>query len=331
MSEVLDQSEVDALLAAVDKGELGAEESAGTPSAGPKTQVYDFKRPERVSKDQLRTLGALHETFARNVAANLSSVMRHVVDTELADVEQLTYSEFVLSLPNPTCLMVLSAKPLEGSMVLEINPSVLFPVVDRLLGGTGEDTTVPERPCTDIETRLGVKLVTPLLQLLKEMWSSIKTIDFAVEEVESNPQLLQVAPPHDPVVLVSFRVTMGEAHGLINLCIPYATIEPIMGQFSTQNWFAAARKADHETNLTQITRSLAEAELDVVADLALTQITVRELLELEVGDLLKTDVAVDQEATVFVEGKPKFKGRPGRNRRNKAVLITRGIEPGKTR
>jgi len=333
MSDVLDQGEVDALLQAVDKGDIEIDETTASAggTAGVGAQVYDFKRPERVSKDQLRTLAALHETFARNVAASLSSVMRRVVETDLSSVEQLTYSEFILSLPNPTCLMVLSAKPLEGSMVLEINPSVVFPIVDRLLGGTGESGILPERPLTDIESRLIVKVAAPLLDLLKEMWGNIKTIDFAVTDVQTNPQLLQVAPPHDPVVLVSFQVTMGDASGLINLCIPYATIEPIMGQFTTQNWFAAARKPSQETNLTQITRSLSEANLDVVADLAVTQITVRELLELEVGDLIKTDASVDSEATIYVEGKPKFKGRPGRNRRNKALAITRAIEPGKTR
>jgi flagellar motor switch protein FliM len=227
--------------------------------------------------------------------------------------------------------MVLSAKPLEGSMVLEINPSIAFPIIDRLLGGSGEDVVAPERPLTDIENRLVAKIVQPLLNLLKEMWSNIKNIDFAIADIQSNPQLLQVAPPHDPVVMVSFRLRMSDASGLMSLCIPYATIEPIMSKFTTQNWFAASRKADRETNLTQITRSLAEADLNVVADLAVTQITVRELLDLEVGDLLKTDASMDSEAIIYVEGKPKFKGRPGRNRRNKAVLITRPIEPGKTK
>jgi flagellar motor switch protein FliM len=132
------------------------------------------------------------------------------------------------------------------------------------------------------------------------------------------------------VVLVKFRVTLGEASGLVNLCLPYATIEPIMGLFTTSHWFAASRRAGHETNVTQVTKSLAEASLDVAADLAVTQITVRELLELEVGDLIRTEADVDSEATVYVEGKPKFKGKPGRNRRSKAVLITRVIEPGKT-
>lgn len=331
MSDVLDQNEVDALLQAVDTGEIEIDTPASGTGNDQRVQVYDFKRPERVSKDQLRTLAALHETFARNVAANLSSVMRRVVETALSSVEQLTYSEFILSVPNPTCLLVLSAKPLEGNMVLEINPSIIFPIVDRLLGGTGDDLIVPERPLTDIENRLATKLVAPLLQLLKEMWSKIRNIDLAVTDVQSNPQLLQVAPPHDPVLIVSFQITMGESAGLMNLCIPYATIEPIMGDLTTQNWFAASRKAHQDANLTQITRSLAEADLEVAADLAETHITVRELLELDVGDLLKTDASVDSEATVYVEGKPKFKGRPGRNRRNKAVLITRAIEPGKTR
>ncbi len=331
MSDVLDQGEVDALLKAVDDGEIEIDSPGPAARGDAHVQIYDFKRPERVSKDQLRTLAALHATVARNFAAQLSSAMRHTVETELASVEQLTYSEFILSLPNPTCLMLLSAKPLEGSMVLEINPSIIFPIVDRLLGGTGEDTIIPERPPTDIENRLAVKVIEPLLSLLKEMWSNIETIEFAVTDIQSNPQLLQVAPPHDPVIVVSFRVTMGEAAGLINLCIPYSTIEPIMGQFSVHNWFAVARKAGQETNVTQITRSLSEADLEVVADLAVTNITVKELLELEVGDLLKTDASVDSETTVYVEGKPKFKGHPGRNRHNKAVLITRAVEPGKTR
>lgn len=331
MSDILDQNEVDALLAAVDKGDLNVEEPTSRVTEGHRLQVYDFKRPERVSKDQLRTLAALHETFARNIAARLSSMMRHVVDTELSSVEQLTYSEFILSLPNPTCLMVLSAKPLEGSMVLELNPGIIFPTVDRMLGGTCDETVIPDRPMTDIENRLAARIVTPLLSLLKEMWSNIKSIDFDILDVQSNPQLLQVTPPHDPVVLVSFQITMGEASGLMNLCIPFSTIEPIMSKFTTQNWFAASKKIDHEASQTQITHSLSDAELDVVVDLAETQISVRELLDLAVGDVLKTDHRTDAEALVYVEGRPKFKGKLGRFRRNKAVLVTRDLGAGKAR
>jgi len=331
MSDTLDRKEIDALLAAVDKGEIALDVSTPATKRDAAVKLYDFKRPERVGKEQLRTIAVLHETFARNAAANLTAVMRRSVETRLSSVEQLTYSEFILSLASPTCLVVLSAKPLEGKLVLEMNPGMVFPMLDRLVGGTGEGTLLPDRPLTDIENRLVVKLVTPLLALLKETWSHVKGIDFAVTEVQSNPQLLQVAPPHDPMVVVRFQLTMGEASSRASLCIPYATIEPIMDLFTTQQWFGGARKTGTEASFTRIARSLAEAELEVTADLTTTQITVRELLELNPGDLVRTDAAVDSEATLSVEGRPKFKGQPGRNRRNKAVLVTRVIEPGKTK
>jgi len=163
------------------------------------------------------------------------------------------------------------------------------------------------------------------------MWGSVQAIDFAVKELQANPQLLQAAAPHDPVVVVSFQVTMGEATGPMNLCIPYAAIEPVMGRFAPENWLAPTRKVNTDANVTRIAHALSEAELEVTADLAETQITVKELLDLQVGDLIKTDASVDSEATVYVEGKPKFKGRPGRNGRRKAALVSRAIEPGKTR
>jgi flagellar motor switch protein FliM len=330
MSDMLGQSEVEALLAAVDKGDIKEPAAAAMPRGKGEVEIYDFKRPDRVSKDQLRTLAALHETFARNLAANLSSTMRRVVEAQLSTVEQLSYTEFVMSLPNPTCLMLLSAKPLEGSMVFEVHPSIIFPMIDRLLGGAGDVTVIPDRPLTEIENRLAIRIINPLLTLLRDMWNNIKAIDFAVSDTQSNPQLLQVAPPHDPVVLAVIQLTMGDAQGLMNLCIPYSTIEPIMAKFTTQNWFAASKKVDRETNLTQITRSLSEARLEVIADLATTAITMRELLDLEVGDVIRTDHPSDAEVTVYVEGKPKFRGRPGRCRRNKAISVVRIIEPGKT-
>lgn len=328
MSDILNQNEVDALLAAVDKGNVEVElEVPETHRKG--VSVYDFKRPERVSKDQLRALTALHESFARNVSANLSSTMRTVVEVTVASVEQLTYSEFILSLPNPTGLAVLSASPLEGRMILEVNPAIVYPILDRMLGGGQSEVVIPDRPMTDIEQRLTTKVVSQNLPLLSEMWSNIKKITFAVVDTETNPQLVQLVPPHEAVILVTFQITMGEHSGMMNLCIPFTVIEPIMGQFSTQNWFAVTRKAPDQANVVLMTRSLSQASLETVAELARTTITVRELLGLEVGDVIKTEQASDGEVTLYVEGKPKFLGRPGRVRRNKAVEVTRPVPPGK--
>ncbi len=324
MSDVLEQNEVDALLAAVDSGAVAddaSESTSATVEAG--ISVYDFARPERVSKDQLRAITALHEGFARNFSANLSGSMRTVVEVSVASVEQLNYSEFILGLPNPTALAILSASPLHGDFIFEINPGIVYPIIDRTLGGSQEEVAIPERPLTDIEQRLTRRLISQNLSLLEEMWSDIQEIKFAVTEIESNPQLVQLVPPHEAVIVVTFEVTLGDNSGTMNLCLPYSTIEPIMGQFSTQNWFAMTRKEADDTHVTRMTRVLSGAKLEIVAYLAETTITVRELLDLQVGDVIKTNQPADGEVIICVEGKSKFKGRPGRIRRNKAIEITR--------
>ena len=206
-----------------------------------------------------------------------------------------------------------------------MNPGIVYPIIDRLLGGNQEEVAIPDRPPTDIEQRLARRIINQSLPLLQETWGSIHTIDFAVTEVESNPQLVQLVPPHEAVILVTFEITLGENAGAMNLCIPYSAIEPIMGQFSTQNWFAMARKEADDTHVLRMTRVLNPAKVDVVAYLADTTITVRELLELQVGDVIKTNKPADGEVTLCVRDKAKFKGQPGRVRRNKAVEITRRL------
>jgi len=171
MSDILEPKEIDALLAAVDQGRINTSSSAPGVKREPTTEPYDFKRPERVGKDQLRTIAALHEAFARSAAANLGSVMRRPVEVRLSSVEQVTLSEFLQSPAKGTCLVVLSAKPLEGKCLLAIDPGLVYPMLDRLVGGTGEGLVVPDRPLTDIESRLVVKIATGLAPLLKEAWS----------------------------------------------------------------------------------------------------------------------------------------------------------------
>ncbi len=324
MSEILNQNEIDALLSAVTKG--GMKPSA--PSArDEEPQGYDFSRPERIGRERLRVLTAIYEAFARNAAAHLTGVLRRTVEARLVSVEQSTFGDFA-GTPGPRCLVILSAAPLPGSPILEIDPAVVFPFIDRVLGGTGDAAPIPERPITDIEGRIVQKLVTPVLGLLKEACGPGEPVEFAAVEVRTSAQLLQSAGPHDPLVLATFDVRMGEAGGCIRLATPCATTEPLLGRFGIGVSGASGRA---EPAPERVEHSLAEAPLEVVADLATTQITVRELMDLETGDLLKTDAGADSDATVYVEGIPKFKGKPGRNRRNKAILVSRPIEPGKTR
>src|SRR5881394_1468136 len=205
MTDVLDQSEVDALLAAVEGGAM-QQETAPTVFGRSGRQrvdvhVYDFKRPERVSKDQMRALEALHEGFGRNFGAALSGYLRTIVEVNVANIEQLTFSEFIHALPNPTCFNLMQAKPLDGQMCLEISPLIIYPIIDRLLGGTNAELFIPQRPMTLIETRLIGKVTTRGLTALGEAWQSIKAINFEITATESNPQLVQIVPPNEVVVV----------------------------------------------------------------------------------------------------------------------------------
>ena len=203
MPEVLNQGEVDALLEAIGSGEVGAEGTdsggvfvaTGQPRENVEIRAYDFKRPERVSKDQIRSLEQLHEGFARNFGASLSGFLRTIVEVRVANIEQLTYGEFIQALPNPTCFNLLSCSPLEGQMCLEISPLIIYPIIDRLLGGSNAELFIPQRPLTSIEQRLVSKITDRAMSAMTEAWEGIERVDFALEQSESNPQLVVWSHP----------------------------------------------------------------------------------------------------------------------------------------
>jgi flagellar motor switch protein FliM len=333
MAEVLDQSEVDALLAAVDGGALREEPAATIFSRTNRLQEievrsYDFKRPERVSKDQMRALEALHEGFARNFGAALSGYLRTIVEVSVANIEQLTFSEFIHALPNPTCFNLLSAKPLDGQLCLEISPLIIFPIIDRLLGGSSADLFIPQRPLTTIEWRLVKRLTDRALQNLSEGWSNITAVNFDLTETESNPQLVQIVPPNEVVVVIGFEIKMGNRAGTMSLCIPYNVIEPVMSKLSQQSWFTYTKKAGSDVHLKAMQKNLGGAPLMVKTLLGHTTITVEELLNLAVGDILPLEKAASGEMIVQIEGKNKFAGAIGQYKGKRAVRIQRKIAQG---
>jgi len=326
--EVLSQNEVDALLSAVSEVSVDLASDAQQ-SAARDISIYDFKRPERVSKDQMRALETHHEVMARNLAATLSGFLRTIADCKLTTVEQLTYSEFVMSLPNPTCFNVMSAQPLEGKVVLEINPSIVFPILDMLLGGTPNSGSVLEREMTDIEAKLFGQINERILGHLRETWAPIKMLDFQIVQTESNPQLLPIVAPNEVVVLISLEIRIGEVAGMMNLCIPYPVIEPVMSAFSTvQSWYTQTGKSEQVAEATDyLQASLKTAVLDVVGYLAETEISVRELLELKPGQVLTTEKPVSSPLMMTVAGKPKFLGKAGTYRGKKAFQVIRPARP----
>jgi flagellar motor switch protein FliM len=332
--DVLTQAEVEGLLSAMGGG--GSEGAAPVPvtklSAGgsggvlpprPREKVvaYDFKRPERVGKEQIRALQTLHEGFGRNFAAGLSAMLRSMIEVKLAGVDQLTFSEFIFSLENPTCFNLLSAEPLEGNLILEINPSILYPIIDRLLGGGRESGPLARRPLTEIELRLVSRINDLFLRELAVAWQNVLELHPKVERVESNPQLVQIVPPNEVVVLISFDLALGDMRGMVNLCIPYNSIERISGKLSANSWVAYGRRQATPETVAAITRNLRSATVELKVRLARTRITTGELVNLRVGDVVTTQKDMRSPLLVTVQGVPKFRASPGALKGRKAIRI----------
>lgn len=289
--------------------------------------AYDFKRPERVGKEQMRALQSLHEGFARNFGASASALLRTMVESKLISVDQLTYSEFVYSLEIPTCFNLLRPAPLEGNWILDFSPSILFPIIDRMLGGSASTDSALKRPLSDIELRLTSRITQTFLRELAEAWSNTITIDFELQRVESNPQLVQIVPPNEVVILVSFEITMGKARGMVNLCVPFNTIERIGSKLSNNSWVGYASSRANDGSRKQLSELLGESRVELVATVAQSTIKAIDLLNLQVGDIITTEKDTRVPIEIEVEGVGKFLGKPGAFKGKKAAEITGVIEP----
>jgi flagellar motor switch protein FliM len=332
MADLLDQGDIDALLSVIDQEEVevGGEERlifsrSRKDLSSVELRDYDFKRPERVSKDQMRALHTLHESFARTFGASLSGFLRMIVEVRVSTCEQMTYGEFIAGLPNPTSFSLLTADPLEGLMCLEISPLIIYPIIDRLLGGTNYELFIPQRAVTSIEARLVSQITDRAMAGLRESWSGIKDLDFKVSDVESNPQIVQIVPPNEVVVVVGFEIKMANRAGTMSLCIPYNVIEPLMDDLSAQSWFNAGRLRGSAEFAERIGGRLDRAPLDVSALLAETTITLRDLLTMRPGDLVVTEKPASDPIALCVEGRKKFLGLLGQHKGARAVQILRQI------
>ncbi len=330
MTDLLDQSEVDALLSAVDSGEVEeVKQHVRIFSRNRRewdsieVRPYDFKRPERVSKDQMRALETLHEAFSRNFGASLSGFLRTIVEVKVATCDQMTYSEFIASLPNPTSFNLLTAAPLEGQLCLEISPLIIYPIIDRLLGGTNQELFIPQRPLTTIEGRLINKVTGRALDALKEAWAGVKELDFVLTESESNPHLVQIVPPNEVVVVIGFEIKMASRAGTANLCIPYNVIEPVMADLAAQSWFSCGKLKDTEEFRGRIISKIGKATVEVSAVLAETTITLEDLVGLAEGDLLLTDTPASSPMSLNIEGERKYFVHVGQVKGTRAVRIVR--------
>lgn len=333
--DVLDQSEIDALLSAVDSGEVEEEQQSIQIFSRHRRDLeqvevrgYDFKRPERVSKDQMRALQTLHESFARNFGAALSGFLRTIVEVKVVRCEQMTYSEFISGLPNPTSFNLITADNLEGQMCLEISPLIIYPIIDRLLGGNNHDLFIPQRAMTLIENRLISKVTNRGLAALSEAWSGVRELNFTITASESNPQLVQIVPPNEVVVVIGFELKMGNRAGTMNLCIPYNVIEPVVDDLAAQSWFNVARGNVNEAIRDRVTGTLRHAALQVRAVLAETTITLSDLRHLAIGDLIVTEKPAAKPVVIEVENQKRFLAHIGQHKGQRAVRVQRPIQRG---
>jgi len=331
MGDVLSQAEVESLLSAMStSGEPAAAPPVAAPAGGPgkpreKITPYDFKRPERVGKEQMRALQTLHEGFGRNFGAALSALLRTIVEVKLTSVDQLTYGEFVFSLENPTCFNLLKADPLEGNLILDINPSILYPIIDRLLGGGREAGAVARRPLTEIELRLVSRITGLFLDELRRAWENVLELNLEVLRVESNPQLVQIVPPNEVVVLISFELALRDIRGMMNLCVPYNSIERIGGKLSANSWVTYGRRPATPESIEQISRTLRSSLVEIDVRLAQTRLSTGELFSLRVGDIITTEKDVRSPLVVSVEGVPKFRASVGAFKGHKAICVQEPI------
>jgi flagellar motor switch protein FliM len=329
MPDILSQDEIDALLTATggDEAEdMGAGSAPSTINSADSRPIltHDFKHPTRVSKDQTRTLENLHSNLARLMASSFSTMQRSVVDCDIAFVDQTTYAEFIMSLSNPSCSYTFTIEPLGGPAIIDFSLPVAYSFIDRQFGGVGGNPPQEGRSLTSIERTVMTKVVTRTLADLEATWEQLIKIQVSDAELETNPEFMQVASPSDTVVLIAFEVNSTHASGLVNLCYPYFTLEPVMAYLNVQTW-ASREKGNRETTKEERMLQLDRVYAPVKAQLGQAKVSLGDVLNLEEGDVLRLDTSVRDDAIMFVGTRPKFKGKPGLNGKRRAIMLTEPI------
>ena len=321
MAEILSQEEIDALLEVVEDEDINPEELEKSDNLLEQRQItlYDFKRPNRVSKEQLRSIRAMHDKMARNLASDISSLMRSIVEIQLHSVDQMTYGEFLMSLPSPTSFNVFSLKPLDGKGVIELNPSIVFPMIDRLLGGPGLpfDTN---REFTDIELNLLEQILRVITQNMKEVWAPIMDLYPVIEAKESSPNVVQIVAQNEIVIMVVMEIIIGQTSGMMNICYPVISIESLLPKLASRDLMLSETSSRKSRN-KELRALLRGAKMELEAVLGYAKLNMKEILDLKVGDIIKLNRAADDTVVVKVDGREKFIADFGIRRYRRCIKI----------
>ncbi|MDK1022346.1 MAG: flagellar motor switch protein FliM [Candidatus Hydrogenedentes bacterium] len=322
MADILSQEEVDMLLSAVTEGDLGSDLPA--PAATVEEIVlstYDFRRPERVSKEQLKGLQSLFEALARELSILLPPFLRTAVHVDLTSIDQLTYDEFILSVARPTSMSIIDMTPLEGRSILELNPAMVFPIVDRVLGGKGSSLSAP-RELTEIEDRIVYRIVLMVLDSWKRAWEHLVEFKMGVSNQESDPLIVQIVAGSEMVIRVGYEVYIGETVGSMNICVPLMVLNPILDQISSQVHFQrhVSEEAMRNTR-AQITQTVGRAGVTVEPILGKAKLRLSDVARLQVGDVVPLDTNHEGPVPVLVGGIIRFLAKPGRRGEQSSVQV----------
>lgn len=319
MADVLSQSEIDALLSALSTGELEPEQ-VQKEEEKQKVKVYDFRSPQKFSKDHIRTLELVHDNFARIISNYLTAQVRKNVKVKVETVEQVSYEEFIHSVQNPTILTLFKLPPLTGTLLFETNPEFSYQIIDILLGGTGERKAT-KTEFSDIDKNIMHQVVAGLLSNLVLAWEDIMEVQPEIESIETNPAINQTLSPNEPVALIVFSVEMGKSTTFINLCIPYLSIEKLLYKLVVQYWFKNGDEEQEDDSDEKIREGLNPVEVELSAKLGDTHLSVNDFLRLSIGDIIKLDNKCSEPVKVLVEGEEYYYAKPGTIGKNMGVTI----------
>lgn len=325
MSEVLSQNEIDSLLSQMTNGAVNVEDLLSDKYKKGEVVNYDFRRPNRISKNQVRTFQSVHETFAEVFGYYLVSKLQTIVTISVTSIDQLFYSEFILSVSNPSCLYIFEIEGTDGHGILEISPQLAFTIVERLLGGSAEAQMKP-RTITPIEQAVIRNVIDHILSDLRNAWRSISDLNFKYQRLEVEPDFVQIAPSSEIVIVISFNVNIGVHTYLMNLCFPTFALEDVLAKLNRQQVTTTVVRqttARMRENTEVIKQQIASTYLPVFAELGKSFISIRELLELKVGDVVKLGKKTDEEIEIIISGRRKLAAKPGSIDNKKAVRITR--------
>ena len=319
MGEVLSQDEIDNLLKALSTGELDADEMKNTDER--QVKDYDFARPAKFSKEHLRTLEIIFEHFGRLLSTNLHAYLRKSVSVDVVNSEVVIYSEFSNALSNPVLLGVVGMDPLMGNVIMEMASNLGFAIVDRLLGGVG-NSLEKERDFSEIELSILERVFTICVNLLHEPWENVVEITPRLNRIETNSQFAQIISPSETIAIVTINLKIGDVEGLMNICLPYTTLEPVMDKLNTKYWFSTMKEKDSNSYEAAIENIIDNALIPMKAVLGTSKINVQDFVNLQLGDIIRLDRKVDDELEVYVGNIKKFKALPGYSDNKYAVRVT---------